>query len=273
MPIPVFVVSLARAAERRRLICEHLAALGISYRLVDAVDGAKLSPSERDRYLPADSSMHAGAIGCYLSHIHIYEVMRDEQIPVALVLEDDARLSPRAVDLVQAEAAAFHFDYCFLDSDDHNDQGPIYYDKANAVAAPGGFRAHALSAGPQTTHAYLITLPAAQRRLSAAFPILRAIDLYDHLPYRIDFRAIVSPKLAWVSEHSLISFTSERNDDAQALSFAALRRSPAFYRLRDWLKLKNWRRSRAIRSLVRAGRLSAGGRWAPLPSGREVIFK
>ena len=40
----------------------------------------------------------------------------------------------------------------------------------------------------------MITLAGAEKRLSAAFPIQKSIDLYDHLPYPIEFRAIVTPR-------------------------------------------------------------------------------
>lgn len=271
MTIPTFVVSLARATERRAQICQHLENIGVRYRLIDAVDGRSLSETERAELVEPGLVIHPGAIGCYLSHLEIYRAMDAENIPAALVLEDDARLNPRFRSILDAGCQSMDFDYCFLDSDDHNDRGPIYYDRSDGIAVAPGVPAFRLSAGPQTTHAYMITLGAARRRLAHAFPIQKAIDLYDHLPYPITFRAIVAPKMAWVSEHSLTSFTSAKADGADSLRFAWLRRHPAFYRVRDLLKLKGVRRGLKVRSLVNAGALRRGGQWAPLPSGREVI--
>jgi GR25 family glycosyltransferase involved in LPS biosynthesis len=34
--------------------------------------------------------MSPGVLGCYLSHVHVYENIVLNRIPVALVLEDDA---------------------------------------------------------------------------------------------------------------------------------------------------------------------------------------
>jgi GR25 family glycosyltransferase involved in LPS biosynthesis len=268
---PVFVVSLARAPDRRRVITQHLAALGIPYRLLDAVDGKAMSPEEVAKVVQPGRTLHPGAIGCYLSHVHIYEAMLREQISLALVLEDDARLSPRCPAFLSSVHSIEGFDYCFLDSDDQNDRGPIYYDRDDAVTMAPGIVAHRLSAGPQTTHAYLITLEGARKRVAHAYPMVKPIDLYDHLPYPIVFRAVVSPKLAWVSEQSLVSFTSNKVVAPESLSFPALRRFPLFYQLRDIVKLRTWRRSRAIRGLVSQGLLAAGRRWAPLPSGRDVL--
>lgn len=270
--IPVFVVSLARALDRRSEIRNHLDSLGIQYRLMDAVDGREMSEADRAKVVAPGISIHAGAIGCYLSHLNIYSAMLAEDIPLALILEDDARLSPRAVALLKQGFKSLDFDYCFLDSDDHNDRGPIYYDRDEGVLVADGVYAYRLSAGPQTTHAYLITLEGARQRMEHAFPIAKAIDLYDHLPYPILFRAIVSPKLAWVSEHSLTSFTSAKADDPASLSFAWLRRHPLFYRVRDLVRLKQLRRSLEVRQRVRSGALPEKGRWAPLPSGREIVM-
>lgn len=271
--IPVFVISLARAVERRARVTQHLTELGLAHRLIDAVDGRLMPEEERNKLLAPGQQYHAGVVGCYLSHLLAYQAVVEENIPVALVLEDDARLSRRAVPLLQAGCREVDFDYCFLDSDDHNDRGPVFYDRDAASDLGAGIRAHRLSEGPQTLHAYLISREGARQRLAEAFPIVKPIDLYDHLHYPIVFRSIVSPKLAWVSEDSLTSFTSERRDDPAALSLGALRSSPWFYRVRDWLRLKSWRGQRQVARLVQEGRLPAGRRWAPLPSGREVVFQ
>lgn len=269
--VPVFVVSLARATERRERICAHLSDLGITYRLMDAIDGRTLSDDEVARVVKPGLRIHRGAIGCYLSHVEIYRRMIADDLPVALVLEDDARLDPRCIAMLASLQRWDTFDYCFLDSDDHNAQGPIYYDRTDRAELAPGISAYRLSAGPRTTHAYMITRPAAERRLAHAFPITKPIDRYEDLPYEIVFRAVVTPKLAWVNEHSLVSFTSGRSEEAASLSFRALRRYPMFYRVRDLLRLKGLRRSLKVRDLVAQGVLAPGRQWAPLPSGREIL--
>ena len=271
--IPIFVISLARALDRRARMTRHLSDLGLSYRLIDAVDGREMPENEREKLLAPGQRYHAGVVGCYLSHLMAYQAVVDEGLPVALVLEDDARLSRRAASLLKSGCRELDFDYCFLDSDDHNDRGPVFFDRDSASELQTGIQAYRLSEGPQTLHAYLITTEGARKRLDVAFPIVKPIDLYDHLKYPIVFRSIVSPKLAWVSEDSLTSFTSERRDDPAALSMGALRSSPLFYLVRDWLRLKAWRGRLQVARLVREGRLPAGHRWAPLPSGREVVLE
>ncbi len=270
--IPVFVISLARAPERRESISQHLTDLGIEYRIIDAVDGKTLTTSQIAEKTAPGKHMHPGAVGCYLSHINVYEIIRDENIEVALVLEDDTRLDSRVWNLLLNGCDYLDWDYCFLDSDDHNDLGPVFYDADSGKKIGAGFTAYTLSAGPQTTHAYLITRSAVMNRLAHAFPLVRPIDLYAHLPYPIHFSALISPKGAWVSEYSLESFTSSKKGNLEDLSLVFFRRWPLFYWLRDLVRLKNLKRNHLVQKLQSEGKLPVGRRWKALPSGREVLI-
>ncbi|MBK8992645.1 MAG: glycosyltransferase family 25 protein [Gammaproteobacteria bacterium] len=268
--IPVFVISLERSAERRAAIRAHLGALGIEYEVFDAVDGSALEARSLDE-LTGNREIHHGAVGCYLSHIGIYRQMLERRIPVALIIEDDAVLSTKVVDLLQSGCESLSFDYCFLDSDDQGELGPVFYDADVSIQLGRRINAHALSAGPYCTHAYLITGHAAQLRVAHALPIIKPIDNYADLPYSIRFFAVVKPKLAWVSEYSLQSYTSKRDVLSAGLSFASLRRYPWFYWLRDIIKFKFVRRNLELCRLRRSGLIARGGKWRPLPSGREVV--
>ena len=89
MNMPVYVISLARAADRRASIVERLNTAGVEYELVDAVDGATLDLKALGNRL-VNPSMTNGQIGCFLSHYNLWRRMVAEQIPAAVVLEDDA---------------------------------------------------------------------------------------------------------------------------------------------------------------------------------------
>ena len=264
--IPVFVISLARSPERRAAISSHLNAVGVAYKIVDAVDGNTLEP-DYVRRLTGGRPIHIGAVGCYLSHLRVYQQMVDENVPVALILEDDAVLNPSVTELLRYGCKSLDFDYCFLDSDDHGERGTIFYDASTPIPVFKGYNAFYLSGGPHCTHAYLVTLSAAQKRLEHAAPITKSIDCYIHLPYTIRFAAIVKPKLAWVSEYSLQSFTSERNILSKGITFAFLRRFSWFYMIRDFIRLKPMRRYAELRRLVASGALPPGRKWRPLQSG------
>lgn len=248
----------------------HLDALGVEAIVVDAVDGAAMDEAERAALLAPGYACHPGVVGCYMSHVEIYRRMVAEGIAVALVLEDDALLNPAFVPVLRQGLAWTGFDYCFLDCDSINPDGPVYYDAASATSVGGGFTAYRTHAGPATTHAYLVTLEGARRRLDFALPIAAPIDVYAHLPWQPRFFALLSPKGAFVAEASLQSFTSAR-DHRGGLRLRALRRSPLFYRLRDLLSPELWRRRQRVRQLVRDGVLPERGDWRPLPTGRLLM--
>lgn len=271
--IPIYVISLARATQRREAILQHLNSHALDYTLIEGVDGASLSSAEINRLLAPGASMHAGAIGCYLSHLKAYQHLVDSGEPVALVLEDDARISRDAVELVHSRLSAPDFDYCFLDCDDHGDKGPVFYDRGSRQALPGRLSAYALSGGPHTLHAYLISRRAAQLRLEHAYPIKKPIDTYDHLPYPIKFAATVNPQGAWVSEHSLVSDTSDRNVTPDSLHLRLFRRWPIFYKMRDWLTFGSLKRRLIAREFVAKGQIPAGRKWAALPRGRDILLE
>ncbi|MBU2571536.1 MAG: glycosyltransferase family 25 protein [Gammaproteobacteria bacterium] len=269
--IPVFVISLARAPSRRLAITQHLSELNVKYRLIDAVDGEAMSENDINAIVAKNIKLPRGAVGCYLSHIQAYKIMEQENIPVALVLEDDARLNPNIVKLLTEGLLFSNWDYCFLDCMDFNRNGPVFYDADSGQNLGAGFIAYELSGGPKALHAYMITLEAAKKRLEIAYPLVKPIDIYDHLPYPIKFYAIVSPKAAWVSEHSLESYiTLGKQSGTKQLSFISLRQSPIFYYLRDLINLKYIKRKLLIKNLQKKGNLNPNKRWKPL-QGRVVL--
>ncbi len=269
--IPVFVVSLARAWKRREAVVAHLRSLGVAFELMDAVDGQTIPPEQRRAMQPEGVDHPPGVLGCYLSHMNIYRRMVAEHLPVALCLEDDARLNPAFVPALRKGLHSLDFDYCFLDYASENEGRPIYYNRDDAVEVHPGFRAYACHDGPGTTHAYFITGTAAAQRLKNEFPIHDAVDIYRHLPYRPRFRAFVSPLGAGASEESMDSLIGERRHAGQ-LSLRRLRRVPGFYTIRNLLVLDRYRLRFGVHALVRAGLLPASGRWRPLPPGRPILL-
>lgn len=97
-PIPIFVISLPDAQERRAKITALLNKTGLSFTFVDAIDGRSFDMTtqpaydrqRRLRFFGRD--MTGGELGCTLSHKKIYEMMVDQNIPEALIFEDDILL-------------------------------------------------------------------------------------------------------------------------------------------------------------------------------------
>ena len=96
--IPVLVISLARSVERRAMVVQQMAHLGIDFEFVDATDGKALSSAELakvDLELAKEVCGHElsfGEIGCAMSHIRVYERIVAEGIERCVVLEDDIYL-------------------------------------------------------------------------------------------------------------------------------------------------------------------------------------
>jgi len=262
--LPVYVISLKDAVERRSLITQHLNALGIEHEIVDAVRGDALSREYLQEINPA-RNMSPGQIGCYLSHIRLYERIVAQQTPVALVLEDDTVLHANIMSLVTDGCQSLEFDYCFLGSDDSGDAGYVFYDSAAPMPLSKQLTAYPMSSGPFCTHAYLITLEGATKRLACAYPAHRAIDHYYDLPYKPRLLAVV-PMLAFVNELSAVQSMSSLNwSGLQKL----IRKYWWYYPLRDALKLKALWKWRALKR----AQLPHPGRWTSFRSAFRVVRK
>jgi hypothetical protein len=249
----------------------HLQQLGLPFEIIDGVDGSLIPPEQRRALQAPEVDYHPGVVGCYLSHMEAYRRLLAVEAPLALVLEDDARLSASFAPLLRVAPKSLDFDYCLLDCDGGNIEGPVFYNRADGAEIFPGYTAFATHGGPAALHAYLITRQAAARRLEHEFPIRQPVDVYSVLPYRPLFRAIISPRAAGVSEESMRSFTSAR-DHYGKLSLRWLRRLPGYYELRGALSRDLRSLRRQVPELVREGRLPSGGDWRPLPIGRRIFY-
>jgi glycosyl transferase family 25 len=112
--LPVLLINLDGSVERLRKATAQLAAAGVRFERLPAVDGRLLSEAERQRLAPWDrraffKPLSPGEIGCYLSHLAALERIVKEGWPRALVLEDDFILTPefpsRLRELLEAPGA------------------------------------------------------------------------------------------------------------------------------------------------------------------------
>jgi glycosyl transferase, family 25 len=93
-----YAIALRRSKERYQYVQRHLKAHGLDYKVIDAVDGSKLT----DRDLTAKCNMEEvnklrwwltnGAIGCALSHNACYEALVKSKDKAAFIVEDDVVL-------------------------------------------------------------------------------------------------------------------------------------------------------------------------------------
>lgn len=92
-PLNTYVISLRSCLDRRREMGQRLSRLGLRAEFFDAVEGRSV---DRARYPSLDphSPLSDGELGCYLSHVALWQKVVAERIPHALILEDDVHLSP-----------------------------------------------------------------------------------------------------------------------------------------------------------------------------------
>ena len=94
---PIFIISLKNSS-RREIIAKHLRSLNLDFEFFDAVYGKELSEEElakidfdfypKEHHSPKPLTL--GEIGCAISHIKLYEHIVKNNIPEAIILEDDA---------------------------------------------------------------------------------------------------------------------------------------------------------------------------------------
>ena len=107
---PCYVINLDQFPDRLSLMRQQLDSLDINYQRIPAVDGSTLSSEEVAlwlsplRYLLKGRSFTPGQVGCWLTHRAIWQRMIEQNIPWALILEDDVLLDERLPHVVSALA-------------------------------------------------------------------------------------------------------------------------------------------------------------------------
>lgn len=97
---PIFVLSLASAQNRRADITEQFALLGLDFQFIDATDGRQGLPPELESMVDRTGTlaqsgfrMSDGEYACAITHQLAYARIIDENLPGAIILEDDAVLT------------------------------------------------------------------------------------------------------------------------------------------------------------------------------------
>jgi glycosyl transferase family 25 len=177
--LPIFIISLPEAQERRTRITGIMNDLGLEFQFIDAVDGRQFDVINHPNYDAAKrlrcfgKHLTGGDIGCTLSHKKIYQKMVDENIAKALIFEDDIIIKEGFVDsLTELLTTPVPFDMVrFLGSPklERLKLRPVY--KLNS-----GHTLTRHTGMPGGSHATLMTLNAAQKALRHMNRIAYPID-------------------------------------------------------------------------------------------------
>jgi glycosyl transferase family 25 len=103
----IVVINLARSVERREHISTQLRRLNLDFEFAVAVDGQNLSGHQMGLY-SADAAftnlgrgLHRNEIGCFLSHVQVWETLVESGQNEFLILEDDVTIADDLVSLIR----------------------------------------------------------------------------------------------------------------------------------------------------------------------------
>lgn len=194
--IPVFIINLDSSPERFVHAEQQLQALGIQPQRFRGVYGKDLTDAEVDACYDKSAnlqyfrrSLSPGELGCYLSHRGIWQLMVEQNIELAIVLEDDIEVDPRLPQAIAQIATLHGWDHIKL-SDDRNAAG------FQSKQLDDEFSLVNFKQVPNCTTGYAISLSGARKLLSRK-KFFRPVDidlqfgaelnlqLFSLLPYTI----------------------------------------------------------------------------------------
>ena len=250
----IWLINLDRDEERRVAMEAQLHKLGLPYTRFPAIYGKDHIEELSKR---VDTSAYArnmgspilpGKMGCYASHIAVWEAFLASEDKVALILEDDVVFHDDFLDSLDLALAAA----------DHWDTLRFNCIRAKMPISQGRIGPYSLNAyvGPFTGNAaYLLKKDVASRLLPSLWPQTRAFDHELNRFFRHDFRQFgLEPFSSHVDDGNESSITGT--------GFALVKKFPWYRRLPHYrLKAANY--FRRAWWLARTGRI--------FPSSRTLI--
>lgn len=231
--VGVWLINLKRDTDRLAKMDAQLHAIGLPYQLFEAVDGKARVEELRQRVdvtayeRNMGSRVLPGKMGCYASHVAVWEQLVASPFRMALVLEDDV---------------VFHDDFArslelAIRAGEHWDTLRFNCIRAKLPVSQGCVGPYRLNAyvGPFTGNAtYLLKREIAERMIPNLWPQTRAFDHELNRFFRHNFRQLgMEPFSTHVDDGNVSSITGA--------SFASLRKFKWYQRLPHFrLKAANY---------------------------------
>jgi glycosyl transferase family 25 len=186
--LPIWVLNLKSDTQRLDFMSKQLKALGLDFTVVEALDGDRLSESDWKLYSKdrarkfSGRELVRGEVGCALSHARMWARIVREDIPEALIFEDDVYIGA-AFPALLARRNRLPPDWELINF------------STNAAQEPFGdflfdiYRASRHKDLPDLASAYLLNRRGAQKLLDHAYPIGHTAD---GLTWRTDITGVVS---------------------------------------------------------------------------------
>ena len=178
MSLPVYLINLPRDQQRLQAMAAQLQTLGLPFEAVPAIYGKDLGPAQRAALYDHAANRRRyhdplldGEIGCYASHLQVWQRLVDSHAPAALVLEDDVLLQPALVPVLRALAArpaGWHM-VKLIGRDVERPWQPRPLTEGVALIR--------YRRVPSLTSAYVLSREGAARLLAARRPFFRPVDI------------------------------------------------------------------------------------------------
>ncbi|MGX9461798.1 glycosyltransferase family 25 protein [Shewanella sp. A14] len=193
MKFKVFLINLDSSTERFTFMDEQLKQLGIEYQRISAVYGKDLHDTDIAKvYDPHknlqkyDKTLNLGEIGCYLSHAHCWQMIIEQQLDYALILEDDSVLDPALMTVMQ-HIGRLSADWDYIKLCHGRKQKGI----VKSIVLDERFSLSTCLKLPSSTRGQCVSLAGAKKLLATAFPITRPVDIDIQYWYEKQLRCFV----------------------------------------------------------------------------------
>jgi glycosyl transferase family 25 len=183
LPIPIFVINLVRHSNRRAFMEMQLNGIGLDFEFFDAIDGRLLSADELAKNYDSELALATierdltpGEIGCALSHLGIYQRIVANDLPFALVLEDDALIGAQFQGVLENMLGMIH-------PNEEKVVLLVHTQKYSNWSSRKIDNDHKLvpAVDAYCAHAYLITQAAAKKMLATLYPVHTVADCWNYL--------------------------------------------------------------------------------------------
>jgi glycosyl transferase family 25 len=177
------------STERWDSMTQQAAKLGLEFQQFEATVGKALNEQELTQWYNPHANlkkyhrnMTPGEIGCYVSHMRIWEKMVAENINFCLVLEDDIIIDEQLTDIIATFQTLKEWDMIKL----HDNRQHSFYEKevladyltvGNYLQVPNG------------TQGYILSLAGAKKLLNRK-PFFRPVDVDIQFHSEINFKII-----------------------------------------------------------------------------------
>jgi glycosyl transferase family 25 len=252
--VPILVLTLAGADERRAPLLDRLQAMGLQYELFFGVDGRRGLPAEHEPLVDRSARINARCrpmsdpeYACALSHLMIYRRIVERGLEHALILEDDAIIGSALAALALGAIGPVG-DLMLLD------HWKGFFRRLGRIRLCEGLDAHRVAVPPDLTTGYLVTRRAAGYFLDCAFPVRHVADWPCHIERLASYA--VHPRI--VDSPDQIAGPSQIRESRDGMDRYGQPKPSGWRRRLTGAYWRKWLRKRRYRRLDRATALDIG---------------